>query len=617
MKRITYLKTLLVGLLVCGVTSAWAYTPALTESYAVTGYITKAYYNIANTNVDNMCPVGGDLRYRGSGYGLFNFQSGNRGADITLSVSKGDLIIFEFKDTQSRGVTINSVSHCTKNNTFTNGEFLAYDVNEDGTGININLGRAGCIIAILVMEKDASVETAGYTINYKYENETIATDKGNDIAVGTSIEVASVKWVDNVKYILKENEPTALTVVSKGSTLDVNMRLAGSFNYTAYAKAGETTIQLASGSTFEGESIIVPYSQYMLDGNKLYKGPQGSNDWYRRSFAVTSNNYEETITYSEPIDNVLFYTEGENIPGISGASNATRASKGGMGYTANSNTYVNVAVLSAGHYTIYARGLNGNSATRTANFKVGDKVVYTFEIPNGTNVLGNSETIEVTEDAILSLASDGSSASGVDWFYLVSEDGEVKSEASTKAMATIGANGFTTFACPSNVEIPTGVKAYTAKVNETGTRVNFTEITSGTIPANNGVLLEGTSGIITLNVVDAAEPLSDNDFRVGKGAALTAADNTTYFAMVKDSNPLTFGKIAATIAVPANKAYLAVVAATEPEARLTVTFDGETTAIKSIENAETNNAIYNLNGQRVSKAQKGLYIVNGKKTIVK
>ena len=28
-----------------------------------------------------------------------------------------------------------------------------------------------------------------------------------------------------------------------------------------------------------------------------------------------------------------------------------------------------------------------------------------------------------------------------------------------------------------------------------------------------------------------------------------------------------------------------------------------------------NNAIYNLNGQKVNKAQKGLYIINGKKVI--
>ena len=30
-----------------------------------------------------------------------------------------------------------------------------------------------------------------------------------------------------------------------------------------------------------------------------------------------------------------------------------------------------------------------------------------------------------------------------------------------------------------------------------------------------------------------------------------------------------------------------------------------------------NNAIYNLNGQKVNKAQKGLFIINGKKVVIK
>lgn len=47
--------------------------------------------------------------------------------------------------------------------------------------------------------------------------------------------------------------------------------------------------------------------------------------------------------------------------------------------------------------------------------------------------------------------------------------------------------------------------------------------------------------------------------------------------------------------------------------------DDETTGISRIENSELRieNSVYNLQGQRVNKAQKGLYIKNGKKVIVK
>jgi len=53
-------------------------------------------------------------------------------------------------------------------------------------------------------------------------------------------------------------------------------------------------------------------------------------------------------------------------------------------------------------------------------------------------------------------------------------------------------------------------------------------------------------------------------------------------------------------------------------ARLNIVFEGEgdATAIEALANeAENAGAIYNLNGVRVNKAQKGIYIQNGKKFV--
>jgi len=57
--------------------------------------------------------------------------------------------------------------------------------------------------------------------------------------------------------------------------------------------------------------------------------------------------------------------------------------------------------------------------------------------------------------------------------------------------------------------------------------------------------------------------------------------------------------------------------AENPKDRLNIVFEGEATAIQAIENeVEDNNApIYNLNGVRVNKAGKGVYIQNGKKFV--
>ncbi len=67
----------------------------------------------------------------------------------------------------------------------------------------------------------------------------------------------------------------------------------------------------------------------------------------------------------------------------------------------------------------------------------------------------------------------------------------------------------------------------------------------------------------------------------------------------------------------ANKAYLAV--PTTQDARMGFAFGDEATGIEAAQtsSSEASNEVYNLQGQRVKKAQKGLYIVNGKKFINK
>ena len=45
---------------------------------------------------------------------------------------------------------------------------------------------------------------------------------------------------------------------------------------------------------------------------------------------------------------------------------------------------------------------------------------------------------------------------------------------------------------------------------------------------------------------------------------------------------------------------------------------GTTTAIQTMkEQGQQTSVVYNLNGQRVEKAAKGLYIVNGRKVVLK
>ena len=69
----------------------------------------------------------------------------------------------------------------------------------------------------------------------------------------------------------------------------------------------------------------------------------------------------------------------------------------------------------------------------------------------------------------------------------------------------------------------------------------------------------------------------------------------------------------------AGKAYLRVAnKADESAPELSLSFGSEATGIKAIANSvAVNSSIFNLSGQRVAQPTKGLYIVNGKKVVMK
>ena len=95
--------------------------------------------------------------------------------------------------------------------------------------------------------------------------------------------------------------------------------------------------------------------------------------------------------------------------------------------------------------------------------------------------------------------------------------------------------------------------------------------------------------------------------------AETVADGTQYI-LAEDGGVVGFYKAAGTI--PARKAYLVSPVGAN---FLSFCFDDETTGIEKVENAavNANGTMFNLAGQRVAQPTKGLYIVNGKKVVVK
>ncbi len=286
--------------------------------------------------------------------------------------------------------------------------------------------------AIEVTEETQTVQTADYTINYLFNDDIVFSETGQTV-VGNTVEAKAsfTATVDGeeTKFFVKDGETTSMTIAAGENVLNVAVRKAYIFNYILRAckEAGEgfTNGTIAEGSVAEGEaSRDIFYSQLFLDGTSLYEtSANNSGNWFNTIVTPTEDNQIFDIVYNKAIiENVMFFTEAENISGISTGDNGARASNGKMGHTGGAESYKDVTTLEAGKYQIFWRGLNGNSSARTFNFKVDDQVVYTGSIPNGTNNTGSSEEFAVTAST-LALACEGSSASGLDWFYIVKTGG--------------------------------------------------------------------------------------------------------------------------------------------------------------------------------------------------
>ena len=159
------------------------------------------------------------------------------------------------------------------------------------------------------------------------------------------------------------------------------------------------------------------------------------------------------------------------------------------------------------------------------------------------------------------------------------------------------------------------VKAY-AVTGHSGTTVTRSEALTK-VPANTPLLLNAPKGSYNIPVIESAEAIGTNLLKAGTGAAVSAESGKTKYVLSVTAGKAEFQKINTTAAtVPTGKAYLEFNEAIE--ARSLDIDEGGTTAIDVInKKQDASGEYYDLQGRRVAQPKKGLYIVNGKKVIIK
>ena len=183
--------------------------------------------------------------------------------------------------------------------------------------------------------------------------------------------------------------------------------------------------------------------------------------------------------------------------------------------------------------------------------------------------------------------------------------------------ATVNVNvsaaaGYGTIIVPFNAEIPAGMKAYTC-VDTDNTKLVLEEST--TLKANVPYILEG-AGTATLSGYGMATETSYTEsLLTGVYEPYTTKDGD--YVLQKHGDVVAFFEVNTADAQPtvgANRCYLTDASGSGVKAFYFNTADG----IQGVEVDANSDIIYNLAGQRVSKAKKGgIYVINGKKVLVK
>lgn len=460
-----------------------------------------------------------------------------------------------------------------------------------------------------------SATMTSYTIKYVDEKGVeLKTATSNEIAVG--VETSATKddmqsfINEGTKYVYKEGNTTIKTVEEAShNVITLTFREAATYTYTINCITGNTKKEI-KGSALEGETVKVGYPYYLLSNGILYKSDKkysSDGKGYQLSMTMTEDNLTKDIVFKETdIRNISYFSEAEDIDGLTLTTNgntAIRSSMGGSAYAKDGN--VEFTKLPAGKYKLTACvcDASGKTANSTWNFFAGENNIYSFNVTNINWQEGTSEEFTLTEETPILIGQGGSGNAGIDYLY-IQKLGEV---------ANVTAAKYATYVTSGAVKVPANAKVMTAKVENN--KLVTTTLSAGTvIPANTAIIVNAEeAGDVSFEMAGENGSIKDldNDLQASTGVT---ADGTQY-CLTEQDGKVGFGKVKAGVVIPAGKAYLVV---NEQAAANFFAFDGTVTAIKNVETSATaDGAYYTLQGVKVEKPTKGIYVHNGKKVIIK
>ena len=133
------------------------------------------------------------------------------------------------------------------------------------------------------------------------------------------------------------------------------------------------------------------------------------------------------------------------------------------------------------------------------------------------------------------------------------------------------------------------------------------------VPAATGVVLKGDAKTYTIPAIESST--TDKGSLEASATDITDITAYNYYVLAINGEDKAQFSLVTSGTIAAGKCYLKIAAGARS---LDVVFADETTGIQSVQGSGlTVNGYYDLQGRRVAQPQKGLYIVNGKKVVLK
>ena len=415
-----------------------------------------------------------------------------------------------------------------------------------------------------------------------------------------------------------------LTYTSEALTPTLNVTLnslaVAAEEYTAAYKKGETTVEEVKEAGTYTVVLTSTGKNFVAEGQKTasFKVVAGSATITATDQTVTYNGEAQAIsgvTASKGTAVITYYaTAADRKAKANGSTQApTNAGTYYVQVTQGNANYSSEAVNVT--YTIEKATITSVTLDKTSLSYTGkEQTVNVAEVKAGNltlaetdyTVSGNTAT-EIGEHTVTVTAAEGGNFKGTATAKFTINNKELTAEEVFEGNTEVQYASY--FSASEDLNLGKGLAAYIV-TGISGNSVTVTQLSY--IPKNVPVLVERAEGVSTIE----EQPTTDgNMLRYATEETTIPNSNGTAYVLYKDMYVRTTNN-----SVPAGKSYLLIPARTGNGARqLAIKHAGDTDGIETIEAVGTQQDIwYDLQGRRIERPTKtGLYIKNGKKTVVK